>query len=64
VRESYKNPLSTYKTNILGTLNLLEATKQLTNLKATLNITTDKVYKNKTHLCGHIEADELGGDDP
>lgn len=64
VRESYKDPLSTYETNVLGTLNLLEATKQLTNLKATLIITTDKVYKNKNHLRGYVEADELGGDDP
>lgn len=64
VRESYKDPVGTFETNVLGTLNLLEATKGLKNLKATLVITTDKVYKNHNHLRGYIESDELGGDDP
>lgn len=64
VRESYKDPVGTFETNVLGTLNLLETTKELSNLKATLIITTDKVYKNKNHLRGYVESDELGGDDP
>jgi CDP-glucose 4,6-dehydratase len=64
VRESYKDPVGTFETNVLGTLNLLEATKELSNLKATLIITTDKVYKNHNHLRGYVESDELGGDDP
>jgi CDP-glucose 4,6-dehydratase len=64
VRESYKDPVGTFETNVLGTLNLLEATKELKSLKATLIITTDKVYKNKNHLRGYVETDELGGDDP
>jgi len=64
VRESYKDPVGTFETNVIGTLNLLEATKGLTNLKATLVITTDKVYKNYNHLRGYVESDELGGDDP
>ena len=64
VRESYRDPVGTFETNVLGTLNLLEATKTLTNLRATLVITTDKVYKNHNHLRGYIETDELGGDDP
>lgn len=64
VRESYKDPVGTFETNVLGTLNLLEATKTLTNLCATLVITTDKVYKNHNHLRGYVENDELGGDDP
>jgi CDP-glucose 4,6-dehydratase len=64
VRESYKDPVGTFDTNVLGTLNVLEATKGLLNLKATLIITTDKVYKNHNHLRGYIESDELGGDDP
>ena len=64
MRESYKDPVGTFETNVLGTLNLLEATKDLSNLKATLIITTDKVYKNHNHLRGYIETDELGGDDP
>jgi CDP-glucose 4,6-dehydratase len=64
VRESYKDPVETFNTNVLGTLNLLEATKDLKTLKATLIITTDKVYKNRNLLRGYIETDELGGDDP
>jgi CDP-glucose 4,6-dehydratase len=56
--------VGTFETNVLGTLNLLEATKELAKLKATLIITTDKVYKNKNHLRGYIESDELGGEDP
>jgi CDP-glucose 4,6-dehydratase len=64
VRESYKDPVGTFDTNVLGTLNLLEATKELEALKATLIITTDKVYKNHNHLRGYTETDELGGDDP
>jgi CDP-glucose 4,6-dehydratase len=64
VRESYKDPLGTFETNVLGTLNLLEATRHLARLKATLIITTDKVYKNKNYLRGYIESDEIGGDDP
>ena len=64
VRESYKDPVGTFETNVLGTLNLLEATKDLANLRASLIITTDKVYKNHNHLRGYVETDELGGDDP
>ena len=64
VRESYKFPVETFETNVIGTLNVLEATRQLKNLKATLVITTDKVYKNHNHLRGYVETDELGGDDP
>jgi len=64
VRESYKNPIGTFETNVLGTLNVLEATKGLSNLKATLIITTDKVYKNHKQHRGYVETDELGGEDP
>ena len=64
VRESYKDPVGTFETNVLGTLNLLESTKELSNLSAALIITTDKVYKNHNHLHGYVETDELGGDDP
>jgi len=64
VRESYKKPIETFETNVLGTLNILEATKGIESLKATLIITTDKVYKNHNHLRGYVESDELGGDDP
>jgi CDP-glucose 4,6-dehydratase len=64
VRESYRIPVETFDTNVLGTLNILEATRELKHLKAALIITTDKVYKNHNHLRGYVETDELGGDDP
>ena len=64
VRESYKDPVGTFETNLLGTLNLLESTRALPSLKASLIITTDKVYKNYNYLRGYVETDELGGDDP
>jgi CDP-glucose 4,6-dehydratase len=64
VRESYRHPSKTFETNVMGTLNVLEATKGLDSLEATLIITTDKVYKNSNLLGGYVETDELGGDDP
>ena len=64
VRESFKNPIRTYEVNVLGTLNVLEATKNLSSLKAILIITTDKVYKNTNKNIGYTENEPLGGDDP
>jgi CDP-glucose 4,6-dehydratase len=63
VRESYKSPIETYETNVIGTLNFLEAIKEST-VQAAIVITTDKVYKNKNLLRGYSESDELGGHDP
>jgi CDP-glucose 4,6-dehydratase len=63
VRESYKYPIETYETNVLGTLNFLDGVKE-SNTKAAVVITTDKVYKNKNLLRGYKESDELGGHDP
>ena len=64
VRFSYEHPVDTFETNVMGSLNLLEATRGLENLKATLMITTDKVYKNLGLQTGYCEDDTLGGDDP
>lgn len=64
VRESFRIPIETFDINILGTLNILEATRNLNKLKAVLIVTTDKVYKNHNNLRGYIESDEIGGDDP
>ena len=64
VRYSYAYPVETFESNVLGTLNLLEATKGMRNLKATLVITTDKVYKNLGHKEGYVEDNALGGEDP
>jgi CDP-glucose 4,6-dehydratase len=64
VRESYRIPVETFDINVVGTLNVLEATRELKNLQAVLIVTTDKVYKNHNQLRGYVETDELGGDDP
>jgi CDP-glucose 4,6-dehydratase len=63
VRESYRSPIETYETNVIGTLNFLDGIKE-SDAKAAIVITTDKVYKNKNLLRGYIESDELGGHDP
>lgn len=64
VRESYKNPLDTYETNVMGTLNILKASQHVRELKAQLIITTDKVYKNTGKASGYVETEALGGQDP
>jgi CDP-glucose 4,6-dehydratase len=63
VKASYNSPIETFQTNVIGTLNVLEATKDLSP-KATLIITTDKVYKNTDKTSGYVESDPLGGSDP
>jgi CDP-glucose 4,6-dehydratase len=63
VKESYKDPILTFKTNVIGTLNVLEITKQL-SLLSTLIITTDKVYQINVENNGYVESDPLGGNDP
>lgn len=63
VRESYKHPIETFETNVLGTLNFLEGIQE-SSVRAAIVITTDKVYKNKNLLRGYSETDELGGHDP
>lgn len=64
VRESYRDPRRTIETNVMGTFNLLEALNLSENLKSTLIITSDKVYKNVEQLVGYYENDALGGYDP
>lgn len=64
VISSYLYPRMTFETNAMGTFNILEGTKNLDNLRATLIVTTDKVYKNSESLVGYTELDHLGGDDP
>ncbi len=64
VLKSYEYPLETWQTNVIGTLNVFEATKNLNNLRAILNVTTDKCYKNKEWQYSYRENDELGGHDP
>jgi len=64
VTKSYIDPIQTYQTNVMGTLHLLEICRQSPSVKAIVNITSDKVYKNKESLSGYLEEDELGGYDP
>ena len=64
VRESYRSPEDTIETNVMGTINVLKASQQLTDLKAQLIITTDKVYKNTGKTSGYVETEALGGQDP
>jgi CDP-glucose 4,6-dehydratase len=64
VRESYRNPIVTFETNVTGTLNVLQASQQIGKLKAQLIVTTDKVYKNVSKSSGYVETEALGGQDP
>ena len=64
VRESYKDPLSTYEVNVMGTANLLEASRTCKNLKSVVVVTTDKCYENKEWYWGYREDEAMGGFDP
>ena len=64
VRESYKNPVYTYDVNVMGTVNVLECVRNCKSVKSFLNVTTDKVYKNKEWEWGYRENEELNGFDP
>lgn len=64
VREGYINPVYTYDTNVMGTVNVLEAVRLSSSVKSIVNITTDKVYKNREWEWGYRENDELDGYDP
>lgn len=64
VRESYKNPVYTYETNVMGTVNILECVRHSKTVKSVLNVTTDKVYLNKEWEWGYRENEELDGFDP
>jgi len=64
VRDSYDNPIYTYQTNVMGTVNFLESIKNCNNVKAALVITTDKCYENNEWYWGYREIDRLGGFDP
>jgi CDP-glucose 4,6-dehydratase len=64
VRESYSTPVETFATNVIGTVNVLEAARQSETVQAILNITTDKCYENQEWLWPYRENDRLGGYDP
>lgn len=64
VRYSYKQPLETYTTNVLGTVNLLEATRMTPSVRACINVTSDKCYENREWPYAYRENDAMGGFDP
>ncbi len=64
VRESYQNPVYTYETNVMGTVNILECVRLNPCVKSFVNVTTDKVYLNKEWEWGYRENEELNGYDP
>ncbi|MGF1730488.1 CDP-glucose 4,6-dehydratase [Photobacterium kasasachensis] len=64
VRLSYDDPIGTYSTNVMGTVHLLEAVKQVGGIKAVVNITSDKCYENREWVWGYREEEAMGGYDP
>ncbi len=64
VKYSYSNPVETYETNVMGTVNILEAIKTVGNVKAAVIATTDKCYENTEKYKGYVEDDPMGGHDP
>lgn len=64
VRRSYADPVETYSTNVMGTVHLLEAVRQVSSVRAVVNVTTDKCYENKEWAWGYRENEPMGGFDP
>lgn len=64
VRRSYLDPVETYSTNVMGTVNMLEAVRQTPSVRAVVNVTTDKCYENKEWVWGYREDEPMGGFDP
>jgi len=64
VRYSYENPIETYATNVMGTVNLLEAVRNNGNVKEVIVVTSDKCYENREWIWGYRENDPMGGFDP
>lgn len=64
VRYSYENPVETFSTNVMGTLNVFEACRKTGSVKAIVNVTSDKCYENREWIWGYRENDPMGGYDP
>ncbi|MFH1618765.1 MAG: CDP-glucose 4,6-dehydratase [bacterium] len=64
VLESYKDPVGTYSTNVMGTVHLLEAARSCRSVKAIVNVTSDKCYENRERRQGYRETEPMGGRDP
>ena len=64
VRRGYEDPIETYSSNVMGTVHLLEALRQLGQPCVVVNVTSDKCYENREWVWGYRENDPLGGHDP
>jgi CDP-glucose 4,6-dehydratase len=64
VRRSYREPVETFDTNVMGTVNILEACRQTPSVRAIINVTSDKCYENREWVWGYRENDPVGGYDP
>ena len=64
VRRSYREPVETFETNVMGTINLLEAVRRTPSVRAAIVVTSDKCYENLGHHRPYRETDALGGEDP
>ena len=64
VRQSYEDPVETYSTNVMGTVNILDAVRQTDGVRAVVSITSDKCYQNNEWVWGYRENDPVGGFDP
>lgn len=64
VRHSYIEPVETYSTNVMGTVNLFEAVRSTDSVRAVVNVTSDKCYENREWVWGYRENDAMGGYDP
>ena len=64
VKAGYADPVETYRTNVMGTVNVLEAARHIPSVRAIVVVTTDKCYENRDIIWGYRETDRLGGHDP
>lgn len=64
VRRSYREPVETYATNVMGTVNLLEAVRHTPGVRSVVVVTSDKCYENREQMWGYREGDPMGGHDP
>lgn len=64
VRLSYRDPVTTYATNVMGTVHVLEAARRVGSVRAIVNVTTDKCYENREWVWGYREDEPMGGHDP
>jgi CDP-glucose 4,6-dehydratase len=64
VRRSYREPVATYATNVMGTVHVLEAARHTPSVRVVVNVTSDKCYENREWVWGYREPDPMGGHDP